>query len=371
MRLVAFSDLHLDAPFANGGRELASVRRAELRRTVERIARLASELEADALLCAGDLYEHDRFTPDTVELLERVFRDVAPVPVLISPGNHDWYGPTSLYRAASWSENVYVFESAAFTPWDGIDGIRIWGFAHQQPAGTGNPLERFEVSGEALHLGLFHGSENSDWTWACRNDERKQSHAPFTVEQIQASGLAHCVVGHYHEPVEGDWHTYCGAPAALSFGESGRGGAYELEFDERGQLTKRERHRVSRLEVHGDLRVDISGCDDLGAVEQKLAEVLAPQSGIGRVTLEGELSPTVDLDLGVLEQQKGPLQHLSVRLGQIRPVYDFDEIASEASVRGEFLKAVRDDEELDGETKRRVLLTGLRALDGRADLEVV
>ena len=336
-----------------------------------KICKLASELKVDAVLCAGDLYEQERFTPDTVALLERVFRELHPMPVLISPGNHDWYGTSSLYSSASWSDNVHVFTSSGLTAWDRLDGIRIWGFAHRAPSGTPNPLEGFRVDGKAIHIGLFHGSEGSGWSWASRAGTDKQPHAPFSADQIPESGLAHCVIGHYHQRVEGDWHTYGGAPAALSFGEPVDGGAVELVFDDRGQLAERRRcPKVSELCVHGDLELDITGCHDMGAVEMKLDELLAPLSGIGRVTLIGTLSRTIQLDLRVLQSRPGPLAHLSVRTGDLRSDYDLEQVANEPTVRGEFVKAV-DAQLLDDDTKRRVILTGLRALDGRDDLEVL
>lgn len=371
MRFLAFSDLHLDAPFAQGGRDLADLRRAELRRTLRRITRLAADLGVDALLCAGDLYEHDRFTPDTVTLLKREFGAIAPIPVLISPGNHDWYGPKSLYRAAAWGENVHVFTSGDWTAWDGLDSVRIWGFAHRAPSGTPNPFEGLQVVGEAVHLGLFHGSENSGWLWASRRDDRKMAHAPFSAEQVRTAGLAHAVVGHYHQRVEGAVHTYGGAPAPHSFGEAGDGGAVELEFDDAGELVKREWHTVCELEVHVDLELDVTGCGGVEEIEDKLAASLAPLSGIGRVTLVGELSPTASLNIARLAARKGPLEHLSIRVGELRAGYDLDQIRGELSVGGEFVRAVEADEEMDPQMKQRVIVTGLRALAGYRDLEVV
>ena len=370
MRVLAFSDLHLDAPFAQGGPELAKLRRADLRRTLQRIVGLANELKVDVLMCAGDLYEHERFTPDTVKLLERVFAEIAPIPVLISPGNHDWYGPSSIYAKASWSPNVHVFGSPALSPWDGLDGVRVWGFAHLKPSGTGDPFDGFSTDGNAMHIGLLHGSEMSRWSWAAMEDPKKQQHAPFSADQIAPAGLSHCVVGHYHKRIEGDRHTYGGAPAALSFGEPGDGGAVQIDFDADGGPPKRAWHKVSRLEVHGDLELDVSGCGDVAEIEQKLQDLVAPLAGIARVTLFGDLVPTVDLNLESLRQQSAPLHHLSVRVGDVRLGYDLDAIAEESTVRGEFVRSVRADGGLEEEERRRVIVTGLRALDGRGDLEV-
>ncbi len=58
-----------------------------------------------------------------------------------------------------------------------------------------------------------------------------------------------------------------------------------------------------------------------------------------------------------------------MRAGRIGLGYDLDAIAAEATVRGQFVRDAL--EELgDDQTRRKVVLTGLRALEGRADLEV-
>ncbi len=290
---------------------------------------------------------------------------------MISPGNHDWYGPSSVYATASWSPNVHIFDSAALASWDGLDGVRVWGFAHHKPSGTGDPLAGFSTQGDALHIGLFHGSEVSGWSWATKEDPKKQQHAPFSAGRIAATGLSHCVVGHYHKRVEGEYHTYGGAPAALSFGEPGDGGAVEIDFDGDGGSPGREWHRVSGLEVRPDLELDITGCGDVGEVEGRLGDLIAPLTGIARVTLFGDLERTVDLDLVSLRQQRGPLKHLSIRDGGIQPGYDLDAIAAEATVRGEFVRGVTAADELDDDERRRVIITGLRALEDRTDLEVL
>ena len=115
MKIVHFSDLHLDAPFAWAGAtgEAARQRRQALRDTLVRIVDLTREVNADALICGGDLYEHDYFSPDTAEFLKVTFAGLNPIPVYIAPGNHDWYGPQSLYAQVDWSENVHVFREAA------------------------------------------------------------------------------------------------------------------------------------------------------------------------------------------------------------------------------------------------------------------
>ncbi len=99
MRLVLFGDLHLDAPFTwlQADRAIHAQRRQALRETLRNIVELAQAEKADALLCSGDLFEHERTSPDTGAFLKAIFAELHPMPVIIAPGNHDWFGPQSLY----------------------------------------------------------------------------------------------------------------------------------------------------------------------------------------------------------------------------------------------------------------------------------
>ena len=114
----------------------------------------------------------------------------------------------------------------------------------------------------------------------------------------------------------------------------------------------------------------MSGCGDLAEIESKLRDLVAPLTGIARVTVQGDLEPDVHLDAAALSRQSGALEHVSIRMGDIRPGYDLDAIAEESTVRGQFVRSVAADGELPEEDKQRVIVTGLRALAGRGDLEV-
>ena len=85
LKLAVLSDTHLDAPFVWAGPEVARRRRRALRDALSRAVELAVELEVDAVLCGGDLYEHDRFSSDTGQFL-RGLRKAAPDPRLRLPG---------------------------------------------------------------------------------------------------------------------------------------------------------------------------------------------------------------------------------------------------------------------------------------------
>ena len=367
-RIVHFADLHLDASFAWAGAAsaVARQRRQSLRDVLVRIAAIVREVEADALFCGGDLYEHDRVTRDTAEFLRATFRSLDPVPVYVAPGNHDWYGPESVYARNDWSPNVHIFRGPRLAPVPLRPGLTLWGGAHLAPANTDDFLEGFRVEGPGAHIALFHGAERS---WFAEQGPGKEPHAAFDAGAIEATGLSHAFLGHYHRPRDAERHTYPGNPDPLAFGEDGLRGVVIARVAEDGSLT-RERRVVAQTEVH-DLVLDVGGCGSSQEIRDRLRVLAGERSGIVRLTVEGELEPEVDLREDDLRHVlAGTFDAVQVRLGNLRSGYDLGAIRGEHTVRGAFVSDVLDSD-LPEDEKRRVLIAGLRALDGRDDLDVL
>ena len=125
---------------------------------------------------------------------------------------------------------------------------------------------------------------------------------------------------------------------------------------------------VAVTKVH-DITVDVTGTVSLQDIRVRVQEVVETLHGVARVTLHGELAPDVDLRPRDLAVPAKTLDSLTGEVGDLYVAYNFEVIKDEATVRGEFVRQVTSSD-LPEDEKRRVLVTGLRALDGREDLEV-
>jgi len=286
MKFVLFSDLHLEAPFGWDGPSLVNERRSALRQVLGNILDLADEVEADAVFCGGDLFEHTVANHGTGEFLRSAFESIAPVPVYISPGNHDWYGSESLYLRTSWSPNVHIFRDSSLRPVELESGLTLWGAAHRGPFRAAGFLDALHIDREGTHIALFHGSEEKGMS----HEEWGDTNAPFSADQIPAGGLHHAFVGHYHEHHDGEHHTYSGNPDPLTIAEglevgSLNRGAVVVDVLPSGAL-ERQRRRVAVTQVH-DITLDVSSVlseDELYALIEVSLDGL---SGIARVTFDG------------------------------------------------------------------------------------
>ncbi len=368
LQIVHFADLHLDSGFAwaGAGGAAARRRRQSLRDSLRRITALARGVGADALFCGGDLYEHDRVTPDTARFLQATFADLSPCPIYIAPGNHDWFGLDSLYASVDWSPNVHVFREPRLEPAGVGNGLTLWGAAHCAPANTGNFFEEFVAEGPGLHVALCHAAER---TGLAEQGSDKRPHAPFDAQDIEHAGLQHAFLGHYHRPRDAARHTYPGNPDPLAFGEDGERGAVVATIGSDGSVT-RERRLVATTAAH-DLPLDVTGCASQQEVRDRLTRVAAGRLGVVRLTVAGELHPDVDLREADLRQALlASFDAVQIRFGALHAGYDIEETGREQTVRGQFVRDVLEAGLPDDEA-RRVLATGLRALEGRTDLETL
>jgi len=362
MRFLHFADLHLDAPFAWARPETARLRRRSRRETLTRILALADEKRVDAVLCAGDLFEHERFTPDTVAFLRESFAR-ADRPIYLAPGNHDWYSARSPYALVDWSPNVHLFTESRLTPIDLEDGLTLWGAAHRAPANTDPFFAGFKPGRGGVHLALAHASERSALPF---QESGKELHAPFDASELEAAGISHAFLGHYHVARDRESYTYPGNPDPLEFGESDGRGVVLADVAQDGTVT-RERHSVAVSPVH-DLPVALDGCHHVDDVHQRVAMAITGLSGSVRLTLSGEVPAELPVDPRALALLGEHLDGLVVRIGPLVQAYNLEAITAETTVRGEFARDAQLIE--DDERRRKVLITGLRALEGRGDLEV-
>ena len=117
--------------------------------------------------------------------------------------------------------------------------------------------------------------------------------------------------------------------------------------------------------------LDITGCTMREQVRERVETATAGLSGVVRLTVSGEIDEDVVLHEDELRDYLlTRFDAAQIRRGELRAGYDLDSIRQEPTVRGRFVNDVIE-AGLPEDEQRRVLITGLRALDGREDLEVL
>ncbi|MEX0682835.1 MAG: DNA repair exonuclease [Dehalococcoidia bacterium] len=359
------ADVHLDRTYSGAGMSpaIASARREELRDAFRRFIDLAIELQVDAVTIGGDLYEHDRVTPDTGNFIRQRLERLGSIPALIAPGNHDPYVPDSLYHRLGWPANVTIFREPTFLPNKLADDLTIWGAGHDAPDLRTNLLDHFRVPDGGRHVLLFHGSDMHSVP------DGKQAHAPFLPDDITATGADFALLGHYHAsrlyPPNSPRFVYPGTPESLDFAEEGEHFVARLDIDEAGaRCTLLPFGRVR----YQTFVVTISGMESSDELRAAIGSLGSP-SLIARIILDGDLHLDVDLSLQALYNScVEQFAYLDI-VDHTRPAHRLDELAEESTTKGAFVRLMRaqleDKEGASREVAEAALLYGLQAFDRR------
>ena len=291
-RFLQFSDVHLDSPLFSSRLALPPEKREQRRREIKALipeaCRLARERGVDAVLIPGDLWDDEAVSGDTVNMLIEHFRSIAPIPVYIAPGNHDFYSPGSKYDAAflrgrglpSWPGNVHIFSEGEFRSviHSYRPDVAITGLAFRRNVRTHERLlaPKIPRPNTPLTILLFHGSRLG---WERFESRTKMITAPFSEEELLAQGFSYAAIGHYHSysdirdgsgAIRG---AYAGCPAGQALDETGEkfvlvgevspGGGVPSEKLEKIVLDSRRIIRVT---------VEITGLLHSEAVRRKVIE---------------------------------------------------------------------------------------------------
>ncbi len=362
MRFVHTADLHLDACFASSRMpaRVANRRRQSVRDVFHAIVQRTREWPADALLIAGDLFEHERVTRDTVIFIISELATLRPIPVVIAPGNHDPFISASPYATEAWPENVHIFSAPVWTTLALYDGqLLVHGFAFDGYDISVNPYGTLETPDDgALHIAVAHGSERG------HQPPDGKLYAPFDAASMDLPGLKYAALGHFHRVTEikgvpGTVMWYPGMPEGQGFDETGPHHYLEVEVEDAGV---RVTPVVSSRVVFSTYELD---CSSFTTAQQILDALRAwsagnPQPQVARVTLTGLCRPSILAELpGVQDAAADGFEHL-VLLDETTPAEDFEELARETSTLGAFIGRLNDEIRDAPDPQRKRLLERAR-----------
>ncbi len=339
MRLIHTADIHLDMCFASAHMPpgFGNRRRQSLRDVFHGIIQRAGEWPADVLLIAGDLFDLERVTRDTVRFLHAEFKSIQHVPVCIAPGNHDPYMQGSPYAEEDWPDNVMIFDRPE---WRSLvldeQGTTVHGFGFDGPDVSVNPFGQFPpVQLGAIHVAVAHGSALG------HQPPGKTSYAPFDPATASVDGLRYLALGHFHgyTPIPGDFPTvmaYSGAPEGHGFNETGMHYHLEVEIDpDNVRVTPVPSARSVYLTASLDCSSFTCSQEAVDAIRALPCEEGADT--IACVTLTGASSPEWRGEIDAIHDAVVPAFEHIVLEDRTEPAEDFGALALQQTSLGGFV----------------------------------
>lgn len=182
LTVVHSSDIHIDGRFSETFHPLCKVTDAAVR------------LEADVLLLAGDIFDHNRVPLELIDRAARVLNDTG-MAVVILPGNHDPLSADSVYRRGGFADvpNVHVLGVNSEEEWVSPDNsLEVWGRPHLDYHDY-SPLAIPRPRTTHWQIAMAHGH------WV--RDERDQHRSwLITSQEITDTAADYVALGHWPSP---------------------------------------------------------------------------------------------------------------------------------------------------------------------------
>ena len=278
IRFIHAADLHLDAAFSGLSRDIPADFAERLRTATftafRRLLDLCERESPDFLLLAGDVYQ--LALRDGFRRLESL-----SIPVFLVHGNHDPLA--SRLRSVRWPGNVTVFGELpdavpVFRKGEGTPLAIIHGASHASGRETRNLaalFRRTEACG--LHVGLLHATPG--------DADGVARYAPFSQEDLKASGMDYWALGHIHDRREvcrEPLAAYPGCTQGLHINEPGEKGCLLVTAEARpdGGYAVRTSFRPLGPAVWKTLDMDLGGAASLDELENRL------RTGLDRAAAE-------------------------------------------------------------------------------------
>ena len=325
-RLLHMADVHLGARHDDLGPAAAAQRERQFG-AFHRAIELAIEEKVDLVLICGDLFDSNSQPKRSVERAATELGRLVDrhIPVVIIPGTHDCYEPSSIYRVFDLAEMAgaepqsnlvtVLTDSRRSVSFPQLD-TTVHGFVYPTKRAPGSPLAGFRVdAGDAhsVNVGMLHGSFPIPGKF-------DQDEVLFTDSEVAASGLDYVALGHWHSFREGRagntaW-AYSGAPEPVALDQDGAGQVLLVDVSKRDagvppsvsiRPVKVGRTTFEKLEL------DAAAITSQGQLEQMLRD-RADTDRVLDVRLRGVKKDDLDLHVDELEKQlQGAFLRLRVR----------------------------------------------------------
>lgn len=296
MKILHTADWQIGMKAAHTGAAASRVREARFA-SARKVVELANQHEVDALLIAGDTFEHNAVTVEEVERVADVLARCQR-PIYLIPGNHDPDVAGGIWRQRLWADLPRLTICREAKPLSIQAGGQDWTLfpcPMQSKYSSEDPtawIAKAWIDGqeggqdrEGIRVGLAHGS-------LTMMPELEGQSSPLAPKAATRAGLDYLALGHWHSVFMTDEGrmAYSGTHEATKFGEPRSGNALLVELAGPGAKPAIQVAATGHLRWREERR-SLSGLDDLLALRRDLEALPDPRQTLLQVLLDGVLPP--------------------------------------------------------------------------------
>ncbi|MCR5830333.1 MAG: metallophosphoesterase [Lachnospiraceae bacterium] len=360
MKIIHVADIHLDSGLSsNFDKDKARERKAELLRTFVRMTEYANDNGIDAVLIAGDLFDRDTVSATTRNGVIGAIGSTPQITYYYLKGNHD--RKDTFGSLSEIPNNLRTF-GETWTSYALSDKIKLYGLefnAHN----SASAADTLVTDPSDINIVMLHGQES-----ASASDKTEV----INLKSFRNRNIDYMALGHIHAYKNAELdargrYCYPGCLEGRGFDESGEHGFVVLDIDENAHKIESEFVAfASRRFINAE--VDITGLDQtnqiIKAVSAKLDECDATTNDCVRVVLVGKTDIEAEKNEAVVAKTFESRYCLFRLYDESSFTIDYESYAADRSLKGEFIRSVKNDPTVPDDKKAEAIRYGIRALLG-------
>lgn len=358
MKIIHCADIHADSKMGTHfSKDAADRRRNEIADSFERMVNYAKANGVAAIIIAGDLF--DTKASQHKQIKKRIGHIICQNPqidFLYLRGNHD---EDSEFLSEENPANLKTFKKGQWTSYS-YDGVKIYG---QELSDSLPPSVYTSLNPEAdqVNIVVMHGQIA---------DYKAKDGAPvISLPKLTGKNIDYLALGHIHDykieklDKRGLW-CYSGCLEGRGFDECGKKGFVLLDIEDK-KVSAEFIPDCSR--TVNEVEVKLSGSMSYNQIMNAVENAIQPLShdDIVQVDLTGEISEDTDIEINSYEKAlQGRFFYIRFK-DRTEARIDYEKYEKDVSLKGEFIRLVKADENLSDEEKSKIIMTGIKALAGR------
>ncbi len=406
MKIIHCADLHLNSKMtANLTKDKAKERKAELLHTFIRMVDYAVKEGVQAIIIAGDLFDHNQISKTTRNAVYDQIRLHPWIEFYYLQGNHDSNSflsdmeeiPDNLklfgkewisYTVAETQEESTAADNSTVNALTGdhVEGERSAEDRFDAERGNGNQraARKVTITGVELDqensatvyhsLALDAGDFNIVVMHGQESEQRggRDKTEIISLRELRNRGIDYLALGHIHRYKEDKLdargiYCYCGCLEGRGFDECGERGFVILEIDREEGTCRRTFVPFACRRLY-EIPVDVSGCHTTLDMKERIENALeqreiAPKNMV-KVVLTGEFCVNDEKDIDFLSKQFQDSFYFFRIKDNTKWEIDYQAYELDESLKGEFVRTVKEADGMSEEDKAAVIRYGILALAG-------
>ncbi|MCM1047814.1 MAG: DNA repair exonuclease [Clostridiales bacterium] len=365
MKILHCADLHLDSNMtSNLTKEKAKERKNELLMTFNRMIQYALDNDIRAILIAGDLFDKKKVSRTALSIVRQAIDMHPQIEFFYLKGNHDV--DSLLGDMEEIPDNLKLFgDSWTSYELEGENGLRVTINGMELNAdNSGSAYDSLVLNYDCFNIVMLHGQEAEHTS--------KDKTEVINIRRLKNKGIDYLALGHIHsykeEPLDARG-TYCysGCLEGRGFDECGEHGFVIINIDEEKRRSTRTFVPIAKRNIY-TVDIDVTGCnttmDIISRIDTELSENIYPESSLMKFILVGEVDVECEKDLAYLLKQYEDRFYFLKIYDETGLHVDYDEFAHDVSLKGEFVRTLKQADDLSEEEKADIIRCGIRLLAG-------